>query len=713
MNLKKMVTMNKPKLSNPLVTAILLANATLAFHTAVSAQTQDAQTNQLETVSVTASRYEQPLNASAASLSVVSGDDLRLINHVHVSEALAKVPGVWVSRGNGQEHLTAIRSPVLTGAGSCGAFTVAEDSVAVRATGFCNVNQLFDVNTEQAQRIEVLRGPGTVIYGSDALHGVINVISEPVAESQESSITLEAGSNDFYRAKLSHSDSNGKHGFRLNFNGARDGGYKDDAGFAQQKLTARHDYDGDKFDAKTLLSINNLNQETAGYVEGTDAYKDDDRKRENGNPEAFRDNQSLRLQSRFTFDLENGGTFIATPYARHTDMEFLMHFLPGAPLEENGQTSMGIQTVYSRPINEDFTLSQGFDAEYTDGFLKQSQGFGFSSFPSGQQYDYEVTALLLAGFITGDYALTPATTLSAGTRYEYLEYDYDNQMIDGNTAEDGSICVNGFTSAIGCRYTRPSDSVDDFDNWSLNGSVSHQLSETNSLVFRLAHGFRAPQATEMYRLQNGQTSAKLDSEEINSIELGFRGGAENISYNLTSFFMKKTNVIFQSSDRLNLADGQTEHFGLEYDLNWQINSQWDINVAGTYARHRYTADVTTPGPGSAQIFSTDGNDVDTAPKHMASARLGWQPTEDTRVELEWLSMGKYYTDIDNLHSYDGHDLVHFRAQHQLSNKLSIGLRVNNLTDTDYAERADYSGFNGDRYFIGEPRSYYCDISFKL
>ncbi|MEH6556549.1 MAG: TonB-dependent receptor [Oceanicoccus sp.] len=700
------LTRLKTRLASRYVSAVLLTTCALT----AAAQTSS---NKIETVTVTASRSEQSLGASTASLSVVSEEDLLTISHIHISEALSRVPGVWVSRGNGQESLTAIRSPVLTGAGSCGSFTVAEDGIPARATGFCNVNQLFDINTEQAQRIEVLRGPGTVLHGSDALHGVINVITKAPASEQETLISLEAGSNDFYRAKISQSGTNGEHGYRINLNGVTDGGYKDDSGFDQQKMTARHDFNRDNLSIQSLLSISNLNQETAGYVEGKDAYKDDDRKRENPNPEAFRDTESYRLQSQITLELDNGGSFIATPYARYTDMDFLMHFLPGTPLEENGQKGVGIQTAYIRPVNQNLMLTQGFDAEYTDAFLKQSQDFGFSSFPQGQQYDYDVTAKLLAAFITADYQLLPTTTLSAGTRYEYLEYDYDNRMIDGNTAEDGSECVNGFTGAVGCRYTRPSDSTDDFDNWSVNAGINHQINDSLAGIVRLAHGFRAPQATEMYRLQNGQLEANLDSEEINSLEIGLRGARENISFNLTTFYMTKTNTIFQSSDRLNLADGKSEHYGLEYDLTWQLSSQWDVNVAGTFARHYYDSNVSTPGPSSAITIESDGNDIDTAPRHMSSVQLGWTPTEDIRAELEWVSMGKYYTDIDNLHSYDGHDLLSLRVIQQLSKNISIGLRINNLTDTDYAERADYTGFNGDRYFIGEPRSYRGNITYTF
>jgi iron complex outermembrane recepter protein len=670
-----------------------------------------AENNRYETLTITATRDEQSLRELASSLSVVSEQELKQVSAVHISESLSRVPGVWVSRGNGQEHLTAIRSPVLTGAGSCSAFYIAEDGIPVRPSGFCNVNQLFDINTEQARQIEVLKGPGTVLHGSNALHGVINVLSQAPSEAAEQKLSLEGGPHDYGRIRHSTSNTYGAHGYRVSINGAHDGGYKHDSGFDQQKLSARYDYGNESVELRTLLSLSNLNQETAGYVEGTDAYKDDDRRRENGDPVAFRDSQSARLQTRIEKQLDGDRSLIVTPFIRYSQMDFLMHFLPGTPKEENGQTSVGIQTAFNQQFSPKLSVTNGFDAEYTNAYLKQTQDGGFSSFPSGRQYDFDVTAAVYALFITGNYLLSPDTTLSAGTRYESLDYDYDNRMMSGDTAEDGSICINSRSGAEGCRYSRPEDRRDNFNSWSFTGGLVHHLNNQFSVVSRLAHGFRAPQATELYRLQAGQLEADLDSVEIDSVELGLRANQDRLSYSLTTFYMKKNNVIFQTSDRRNLDDGQTQHYGLEYQFAWQFATAWDLNVAGTFARHEYSKDVSLFGSNAA--VNIDGNDIDTAPRHMGTLRLGWQATPGTRTELEWVHMGKYYTDIDNEHSYEGHDLVNLSLRQQVSSNVNVGLRVTNLADEAYAERADFSGFSGDRYFIGEPRSVFADISLSF
>ncbi len=129
----------------------------------------------LETTVVIGKRQAQSILDSTASLSKVGEAQLQRLDAVHFNAIGANAPATWVSRGSGQESLTAIRSPVLTGSGACGAFMMTEDTVPLRASGFCNVNQLFDSHYEQAESIEVLRGPNAAEYGSNALFGGINV----------------------------------------------------------------------------------------------------------------------------------------------------------------------------------------------------------------------------------------------------------------------------------------------------------------------------------------------------------------------------------------------------------------------------------------------------------------------------------------------------------------------------------------------------------
>lgn len=667
----------------------------------------NAQSSTLEQTTVTASRLATASDTTA-SLSVVDRETLAEVSAVHISEVMFRHPGTWVSRGNGQEHLTAVRSPVLTGAGGCGSFYMAFDGIPIRSNGFCNVNQLADINSEQAERIEVLRGPGMAIHGANALHGVINVISQPADNSPGQAAAIEAGPHDYLRARYSGNSVAEHHAIRLSALLAQDGGYRDDSGYDQQKVTLRHDFSRDTIAVTNLLEWTNLQQETAGYVSGDDAYKDPQRQRENPNPEAFRDSRSLHGYSRWQFTDQQQGDWQITPYFRSTNMQFLMHFLPEQPTENNNEKSLGVQTAYQPYREDNWQLQFGVDAEYTEAQLKQfQQSATVSSFPTGLQYDYSVDALSLAAYVDSQYQLNRVTSLRGGFRLEQQRYDYDNQFTDGNLAEDGSVCVNAFTGATGCRYTRPADRDDHFSDWSANLAVYFSLSDQHSSFVRVARGFRPPQASELYRLQNGQMEPDLDSVAMDSVEWGLEGRYQTLQWQTSLYWMEKDNIIFQDANRLNLDDGASDHIGLEYQLSWRFLPRWQLQINGSLARHRYTRDVSTPGSDINRAVS--GNDVDTAPRHFASSQLQWAVTDNSQLELEWLHLGRYYTDINNDYDYPGHDLLNLRWTQQLAYGWHYAVRVNNLSDEYYADRADYSSFGGQRYFIGEQRSVFVEL----
>ncbi|MFT7306937.1 MAG: iron complex outermembrane receptor protein, partial [Candidatus Azotimanducaceae bacterium] len=364
------------------------------------------QADILEEVVVTATRSDQTLGDVGASIDVVG--KIPSIGATHINESLQRVAGVWISRGNGQEHLTSIRSPVLTGAGGCGAFLMAEDGIALRASGFCNVNELFDVNSEQAARIEVFKGPGSVWYGSNAMHGMVNVITPK--PNGDRTAHLEAGPNDYFRGRFNLSGKS----WRVDTNLTSDGGYKHDSGYDQQKVSIKNLHSLGKFNAVTSLSLSNLNQETAGFIQGSKVYEDGHASRQNPNPEAYRDSQTLRLHSHLQRELSSGASLSLTPYFRSTRMEFIQHFLPGQAVEENGHDSVGIQTAWR---GEHLTL--GVDMELTSGFLQETQpnatvsgsAFLVATIPQGKHYDYDVDASTIAMFANYQWALSDRTSL--------------------------------------------------------------------------------------------------------------------------------------------------------------------------------------------------------------------------------------------------------------------------------------------------------------
>ena len=663
------------------------------------------QSNTLEeNILVTANRVEENAMKLPLAWSTVNSETLQFIDPIHINEIMQRVPGAWISRGNGQESIIALRSPVLTGAGGCGAFFAAADGISLRAPGFCNVNQLFDTNFEQAGRIEVIRGPATALYGSNAMHGVINVISAAPTEEIDNRLALEAGPYDYYRAKYRYSNTIGKHGISVSANGTTDGGYKDDSDYGQQKATVRHDYVGQHWDVRTVLDAANLNQNTAGFIEGYQAYKDNDLKKRNPNPNAYRDAWSVRLYSAASIALNDTNTLTVTPYLRDNDMEFLQHYLPWQPVEENAHDSLGLRATL-QTNTDTLRWINGIDMEYTNASLKETQDEDFSpNQPAGVHYDYQVNATGGAIYSQLRTQSDSPWEIDGGVRLEYTHYDYNNKTADG--APCGP-------TATACRFYRPSDREDSFTDWSLNAGVSYSLTENHIAYLRLARGFRAPQATELYRLQGGQEMANLNSEKIDNIELGLRGDwLGTTRYDVAVYYMHKDDVIFQDANRYNVSGAKTRHYGAELSVDYPINDSWSVGIDANVANHTYDSNIELLGSSG----NIQGNDIDTAPKAFGSARLDWDFStlagRSSRAELEWVYMDSYYLEPQNNHQYDGHSLVNLRITSDLTPRWSAGLRLTNLLDEDYAERADF-GFGEYRYFVGQPRGAYLQISYQF
>lgn len=665
-----------------------------------------AAATELDPVTVTATRSAAPIVATPGNVGLVGTEAIDTVAPTHASELFWRVPGAWITRHSGQESLVAIRSPVLSGPGACGAFLFLEDGIPSRPAGFCNVNQLFELNLAQARAIEVIRGPGSALYGSNALHGIVNALM-PSPEDGRDYVVVDAGPEDYLRGRFSGGRWNGERGFRITGQLAHDGGWRDATGYEQGKLNAAWRAQTGDTERELSFAATTLDQETAGYITGFRSYRDAAIRRSNPNPEAFREADSVRIAG--AWRREDGPRRIEVrPYLRASDMRFLQHFLPGQPMEENSQVSGGIQLAARRAAGGG-VLHYGIDAELVTGRLEQSQSGPTTGLPPavaatrppGQHYDYQVRAHSLAPWVHWERLLGARWSLGLGLRGERLAYEYDNRMLDGNSRDDGSECPGG------CLYTRPADRSDRFDNLAPKLTIGWRPAARQLAWLAVRSGFRAPQATELYRLQSGQVVADLASEKIDSLELGWRGYTRSLAWELAAYRMDKRNFIFRDGDGFNVADGRTRHVGVEISLQWQLAAGLRLETDQNFARHTWRFDRSA---GRGEVI-VSGNDADSAPRRFGSTRLGWDGPRRWRAELEWISMGPYWLDAANSARYSGHELLHFRLTLPLRRGFHATLRLHNLADTEYAERADFA-FGEYRYLPGRDRSVFLEVGWR-
>jgi iron complex outermembrane receptor protein len=161
-------------------------------------------------------------------------------------------PGVEASSETGAKHEVKIVNQAM----------VLEDNVPTRPSGFCNVNQLFEVNIRQAGRIDVLRGPGTVTYGSNALHGAIEVLTPGPAARPFSEFALEAGTDDYYRGSFNMSGSHSA----LQASYTDSGSFREAESFQHGLFNFQIEHATDRSMGRTSFAYANLDQDTAGDI---------------------------------------------------------------------------------------------------------------------------------------------------------------------------------------------------------------------------------------------------------------------------------------------------------------------------------------------------------------------------------------------------------------------------------------------------------------
>jgi len=655
---------------------------------------------------VTATREPTAWLALAGNTARVDEERLRLLGHTHAAELGAQAAGTWLARGTEQESLPSIRSPVLTGPGSCGAFLMLEDGIPVRPAGFCNVNQLFEILTEHAAAMEVVRGPANSLYGANGLHGTLNFLLPEPGARPGLAASAELGPHHYWRTRLGWDGQTPQGALIAGLSIDHDGDFRADAGYEQAKGFVKLRRDTAAGELEVGLAATVLDQETAGFITGYKAYEAPDRRDANQNPEAYRDADSQRLYVRFTPGADHAlaGTDLRL-FLRRSRMDFLQHFLPGQPREENGQWSAGLMATHQRETGGGSRLITGLDLEIASGFLKEFQDgdSGIPAIPPGKHYDFEARSVLAAPFARLELPLADAWSLQLGLRAEYMLYDYDNRMRDGNTRDDGTPC-----DPAPCRFSRPADRSDDFLNLAPSAGLLYRITPQLAAYAGLTHGFRPPQANELYRLQAQQRVADLESETLDSAELGLRWQAPAARAELVAFAMKKRHFIFQDAARFNVSDGKTRHLGVELQADLRLPAGLYTGLAGTYARQTYAFSGTTPG-GDAIV---SGNDIDTAPRTLASAHVGAE-FGPRLIELEWVHVGRHHLDAGNVTEYRGHNLLNLRAAWRLTPDWRVTMRLNNLTDELYAERADFVSFPQPdyRYFPGRDRELYLELAY--
>lgn len=679
---------------------------------------------ELAPVAVTGTREKAPLAETPLSLAAIRAETIRETAPLHPGQLLGQVPGVAVAVTNGEGHTTAIRQPFTTSP----VYLFLEDGIPVRATGFFNHNALYEVNVPMAGGVEVVRGPGTALHGSDAIGGIVNVLSRAPVPMRHATLGGEAGDFGTWRIMASGGSGAGEGGaWQADLNATHTDGWRDRTAYDRRSLNLRFDQElGRGRMLKTIVGLAKIDQETGANspLPLADYLSDPTR---NNLAIGYRTVTSARVSVDYERQFDDASLSLI-PYFRDNAMELNATFnLTSDPrIETTHNVSYGLLAKARKnlPIWR-ARLIGGVDLDYSpgtrreDNLLVARSGSGastvFGAYTLGTRiYDYRVTLRSAAPYVHTEFSPLAALRVTAGLRYDALRYDRDNRLAAGVVPATVLGAQRFYAQLDGGRRS--------FERASPKLGATYALSPHLHAYASYNHGFRAPSESQLFRAGNDASAAgavaraqlaqTLRPITAHQAELGVRGEARGWSYTLVVYDLEKTNDLVSQRDLATnvttaVNAGKTEHRGVEAGLGVPLGTRLRLDAALSHARHRYVSWVT-----AAADFS--GRTIEAAPAVLANARLTWRPVTAALLQLEWVRVGSYWLEASNAAAfgrYAGHDLLNVRARYAVTKRLALSARVMNAADKRYADSASVTS-NTPVFSPGLPRAFYGGVEFN-
>ena len=661
---------------------------------------------ELEPVSVTATGINESNIKQPLSISTKKEKEIKLDQVVFQKDLLNSLSGVRIEQtGSVIGHMTSIRMPLGTGP----YYLFMQDGIPVQSSGFFNHNGLAYTTFQSAYSVEVLKGAGTALYGSDAIAAVINVQSaKPPSKTKEISLKGIGGSYGYISGTIEMSNTiDENNAYRANITQMHSHGWRDHTKTDRTEANIRYDYIiNDYNDAKILFNLSKTKAEQAdsfnnysNIENGSSAASDD--------PNYFTALKKTDVDRKFDYakistEFNNYSydnleiTF--TPYMRYNRNRYIATWEKNLPKNDNKLYTFGIlqRNTYEQDWGK---VIFGFDTEYTKSSLKYTQefdvtttGWGAKTYKTGPLYDYDVNYFAIAPYVHIDYMITPKVKLSPGLRFDYNMFDYDNNLAPNSTDDSNT-------------YFRPEDKKNSYNHISPKLALSYMPMSDVNIYIRYANGFRIPQATRLYSVKVGYENIDLKAEKSNTYEIGFKKSFSKKSFfELAAYYMTIDDTIIRDRNTGGYRNGgSTIHKGIETSLRTKITKEWESSLSYSYSRHNYDNDA-----------KYNNNEIANAPKHLANARLFYTPAylKGLKVMAEWQYVGSYW--MDDAHQdgkYKGYSIGNLKVDYVYSKKLNIFGKITNITDQKYATRARYA-YGKEDYTPGDPRSFYIGIEYK-
>lgn len=640
---------------------------------------------------------QQSLSKAPSVVSVITADDIRATGTTNLMEILQSVPGIYVRANQfGFKPLVSFRGAAGTHALLMINGAPAKDLVWSPGIFWKGLP------AEIIERVEIIRGPGSALFGSDASAGVINVITKTAGKIGHPEAGLRAGSFDSQAGWVEHGTTWNGFDISLTAHVSRTDGHR--PAIARDAQTSQ--------DARTGTR--------ASYAPG--------------HAEFGWNSQDLRLS------IAKGSWRLLADHTRHGDVAI---GLTGAgvldPQTRASDSQSNIALLYN---NDHYAKGWGLNAEVRYRDLDYSSDNGFLERPPGYQDTINPATVYPAGFLnrlrsaerrfnfeaSGLYTGARGHALRIGGGYVWQDLYLVEQSINKGLGPDGNLLpaggplidvsdspyafapektrktsylfvqdvwhiANDWELTAGARY----DHYSDFGG-SLNPRLALVWQSSDRLTTKLLYGqaFRAPSYLELYVLSSATNpNPQLKPERSKTWDLSFSyQAAKDLQLGLNIFHFIQSDLI--GLDSANRYQNVGKHIirGLEFDAHWQAAR--GLRFSGNLTRR-----VQSDSP--FIIFAV--------PDREAYLRADWAflPRWSWNLQVNWT--GKRTLPAGDTRQAPGsHALTDMTIRHSHDKRWEFAASLRNLFDVDARE---YTGRSIPDYLPLPGRSFFAELRYKL
>lgn len=676
----------------------------------------EADVSDLDLVVVSASRIAQKRKELPVAISAISRKTIDETNPSSVDQVLNQKSGVHMIDLGNEQHMMAIRQPISTK----GLFLYLEDGIPIRPTGVFNHNALLEMNMSATENIEIIRGPYSALYGSEAIGGAINFITQKPSQKLTGTYGVRVDNLGYFRVDAKLSNAYKKTGFAVNaYKSQISNGIREYGNYDKTAITGKitHQF-SDKLNWSNTISYIDYFSEMSGSL---DQEKFQNKDYSSHHTFTFRDAKALRVKSTLnqkwnaknstslsvvyrdnsmkqnpSYRIADDTAFGDTTTGELNDNSFtsyaayLQHNIKFDALKTNlgfgGNVDFSPKTYLAEVIDVNRNANGDFDTFTQTGVFKS---------------DYQADILNTGAFITGDFEPLKNFKINAGLRYDIYSYDFDNNLDAASdfSSEDAKETFTAVTPRLGLTYNFTKN-IGMYANYSV--------------------GFIPPSISDLFRKDDVPL---LDPTTFNNYELGgWLSLLKNKVYiDFAVYSLIGENEVVSVSTKINGITtsenknvGETKHQGVEFGIKIKPVKNVTLRYNTAFSQHEYTSFVTKIVDGvldDGKDFS--GNTIPGAPEWVSNAGLDYKPSfiKGFRIGAEWQHVSKYFTDQKNEFTYEGYDTVNMRLGFDVG-AFGIWMNVMNITDELYATRAN-TAWGRTSYTPGNPKTIVIGLKFKL